>query len=233
MPKQRKIVKQMVNEHEDPILPPPPQFRDEYKPVPDPTIKNRAPKITKLDQAFKAHTASYTIEIQDNLDPLNYFTKTKEVVESHLKDLLKTMKGFKFIMTLEVTFEKNTFDSKTGKRESIHKTAYFNGKPKTITNANEIESELYASQQEILGIIEVWISEGSGWTIDIVDNNYINVVNYKPLSGSSYIELPTELKNSEKGLINIKDKDDECFRWCHIRHLNPQSKDPQRIKKAD
>ena len=78
-----------------------------------------------------------------------------------------------------------------------------------------------------------WISEGSGWTIDRVDNNYINVVNYKPLNGSSYIELPTELKNSSKGLINIKNKDDECFRWCHIRHLNPQSKDPQRIKKTD
>ena len=84
-----------------------------------------------------------------------------------------------------------------------------------------------------MGIIEVWISEGSGWTIDRVDNNYINVVNYKPLNGSSYIELPTELKNSAKGLINIKNKDDECFRWCHIRHLNPQSKDHQRIKKAD
>ena len=84
-----------------------------------------------------------------------------------------------------------------------------------------------------MGIIEVWISEGSGWTIDRVDNNYINVVNYKPLNGSSYIELPTKLKNSAKGLINIKNKDDECFRWCHIRYLNPQSKDPQRIKKAD
>ena len=34
-------------------------------------------------------------------------------------------------------------------------------------------------------------------------------------------------------MINIKNKDDKCFRWCHIRHLNPQSKDPQRIKKAD
>ena len=84
-----------------------------------------------------------------------------------------------------------------------------------------------------MGIIEVWISEGSGWTIDRVDNNYINVVNYKPLNGSSYIELPTELKNSAKGLINIKNEDDECFRWCHIRHLNPQRKNPQRIKKDD
>ena len=110
------------------------------------------------------------IEIQDNLNPMNHFMKTKEVVESHLKDLLETMKGFKFIITLEVTFEKNTFDSKTGKHEFIHKTAYFNSKAKTITNANEIESELYTSQQEIMGIIEVWISEGSGWTIDRVDN---------------------------------------------------------------
>ena len=86
----------------------------------------------------QGHAVSYTIEIQDTLDPLNHFMKTKEVVESHLKDLSKTMKGFKFIITLEVTFEKNTFDSKTGKRESFHKPAYFNSKAKTITNANEI-----------------------------------------------------------------------------------------------
>ena len=33
------------------------------------------------------------------------------------------MKGFKFIETLEVTFEKDTIDSKTGKRVSIYKTA--------------------------------------------------------------------------------------------------------------
>ena len=31
----------------------------------------------------------------------------------------------------------------------------------------------------------------------------------------------------------MKNKDNECFRWCHIRHLNPQDKYPQRIKKSD
>ena len=34
-------------------------------------------------------------------------------------------------------------------------------------------------------------------------------------------------------MINIKNEDNECFRWCHIRHLNPQDKDSQRIKKSD
>ena len=53
------------------------------------------------------------------------------------------------------------------------------------------------------------------------------------MKGSSYIKLPTELRNSAKGLINMKNEDNECFRWCYIRHMNPQDKYPQRIKKVD
>ena len=89
------------------------------------------------------------------------------------------------------------------------------------------------SRQEILNVIDKWVSEGSGWVIDQIDSHYLNVTLYKPLNGSSYIELPTELRNPKKGLINIKNKDDECFRWCHIRHLNPQTEHPERIKKED
>ena len=143
------------------------------------------------------------------------------------------MKGFKFIETLEVTFEKDTIDSKTGKRVSIYKRAFFNDKAKIVTKVDDLEPELNMSRQEIFNTIDKWISEGLGWVIDRIDNDYINVTLYKPLNGSSYIELPTELRNPKKGLINIKNKDAECFRWYHIRHLNPQGKDPQRIKKED
>ena len=143
------------------------------------------------------------------------------------------MKGLKFIETLEVTFEKDTIDSKTGKRVSIYKTAFFNGKAKIVTKVDDIEPELNMSRQEILNTIDKWVSEGAGWVIDLIDSHYINVTLYKPLNGSSYIELPTEPRNPKKGLINIKNKDAECFRWCHIRHLNPQEKDPHRIKKED
>ena len=176
---------------------------------------------------------SYEIELLDNLNPLNHFTKTRPQTESHLEDFLKTMKGFKFIETLEVTFEKDTIDSKTGKRVSIYKTAFFNGKAKIVTKVGHIEPELNMSRQEILNVIDKWVSEGSGWVIDRIDSHYINVTLYKPLNGSSYIELPTELRNPKKGLINMKNKDDECFRWCHIRHLNPQIEHPERIKKED
>ena len=208
---------------------------DGYKPIPKPRTDRplQIPKIKELNRALKGHAKSYEIELQDNLNPLNHFTKTRPQTESHLQDLLKTMKGFKFIETLELTFEKDTIDSKTGKRVSIYKTAFFNGKAKTITKVDDIEPELNMSRQEILNVIDKWVSEGSGWVIDRIDSHYLNVTLYKPLNGSSYIELPTELRNPKKGLINIKNKDAECFRWCHIRHLNPQEKDPQRIKKED
>ena len=156
------------------------------------------PKIKELNRALKGHAKSYDIELQDNLNPSNHFTKTKALVESPLENLLKDMKGFKFIETLEVTFEKDAIDSKTGKHVSIYKTAFFNGKAKTFTKPNDIEPELSMSRQEILNVIDKWVSEGSGWVIDQIDSHYINVTLYKPLNGSSYIELPMELRNPKK-----------------------------------
>ena len=61
----------------------------------------------------------------------------------------------------------------------------------------------------------------------------INIVEYVPLKGKSYIPLPEELRHHNKGLINLKNEDSECFRWCHNRHLNPQEKHTERIKKED
>ena len=208
---------------------------DGYKPIPKPRTDRplQIPKIKELNRALKGHAKSYEIELQDNLNPLNHFTKTRPQTESHLEDLLKTMKGFKFIETLEVMFEKDTIDSKTGKHVSIYKTAFFNGKAKIVTKVEDLEPELNMSRQEILNVIDKWVSEGSRWVIDRRDNHHINVTLYTPLNSSSYIELPTELRNPKKGLINIKNKDDKCFRWCHIRQLNPQTEHPKRIKKED
>ena len=106
-------------------------------------------------------------------------------------------------------------------------------KPIPAPRTKKTVPALEASKQNVLNKIAVWISEGSGWTVESVDNHYLNVVKYQPMKGSSYIKLPQELRNIARGLINMKNEDNECFRWCHIRHLNPQDKYPQRIKKVD
>ena len=77
------------------------------------------------------------------------------------------------------------------------------------------------------------ITEGSGWIVELIKSQYINVSTYKPLSGSSYIKLSIQLKRPKKGLINIKNNDQKCFLWCHIRHINPVKIHSERITQKD
>ena len=82
-------------------------------------------------------------------------------------------------------------------------------------------------------MIDVWINNGSGWNVESIESQYINISTYRPLAGSSYMDLPAELRSPKKGLINIKNKDNKCFLWCHVRHINPSKKHPEGIKKID
>ena len=47
------------------------------------------------------------------------------------------------------------------------------------------------------------------------------------------MELLVELRSPTKGLINIKNKDQNFFLWCHVRHINPSKEHPERILKSD
>ena len=48
------------------------------------------------------------------------------------------------------------------------------------------------------------------------------------------MKLHTELRSPKKGLINIKNKDQKCFLWCHhVRHINPVEIHPERITERD
>ena len=52
------------------------------------------------------------------------------------------------------------------------------------------------SFQKIFKRIGNWISEGSGWIIEWIVAEYVNISICSPLSGNSYIELPDKLRNS-------------------------------------
>ena len=46
--------------------------------------------------------------------------------------------------------------------------------------------------------------------------------------------MPKELDPPRKGLIVVQSIDDnECFKWCLIRYLNPVDHNPRRFTKAD
>ena len=155
--------------------------------------------IIKTDQTFSGYAVSYEVEIVDKKDLIVQLEATKSSIKDLFNDLLNKTNGFKYQITVNVLLKKYK------PNEEIEFTpVYFNSSTKTIIN-NRFKLE--HAFQEILYRIDAWINKGSGWIIESIESQYINISTYRPSVGSSYIDLPIELKHPKKGLINIKNND--------------------------
>ena len=97
------------------------------------------------------------------------------------------------------------------------------------TDPHEIYNEMIDEIEEEIQKVEQ--AEGSGWVFLEVENLTLHTDIWDPIKGSSYIDLPKELKN-KKAIINMKNEDnDKCFLWCVLRALNPKDRDAERIDK--
>ena len=181
--------------------------------------------IIKTNQALKGYAMSYEVEIVEK----KYLTVQLEASKSSIKDLFSDLlyetKGFKYQITVKVLLKKYESNG-----EIEFAPVYFNLVSKLVINHRFKLGEPF---QKILYMIDAWINEGSGWIIESIESQYINISTYRPLLGNSYIELPMELRSRRKGLINIRNNDQKCFLWCHVRHINPSKEHPGEIKKVD
>ena len=140
-------------------------------------------------------------------------------------NLLNETKGFKYQITVNVLLKKCKLSG-----EIEFAPVYFNSVTKKVINHR---FTLEDSFQEIFYLIDVRINEGSGSNFESIESQYINIFTYRPLVGRSYISLPVNLKNPREGLINIKNKNQKCFLWCHVRHIGPSKEHSERIRKID
>ena len=168
---------------------------------------------------------SYKVEIIEKKDPIKQLEAKKSSTKDLFSNLLNETKGFKYQITLKVMLKKYKPNG-----EIEFRSVFINSTTKTVIN---YKFSLDKSFQEILYRIDNWINEGSGWIVELIECQCIKFSTYRLLSGSFYIKLPVELKSPEKGLINIKNNDQKCFLWCHVRHINPVKIHPERITRED
>ena len=142
--------------------------------------------IIKIDQAFSGYAASYKVEIVERKYLIVQLEASKLSIKNLFSDLLNETKGFKYQITVKVLLKKYKLNG-----EIEFAPVYFNSVTKTVIN-HRFRLENYF--QEILYMIGVWINEGSGWNVESIESQYINISNYRPLSGSSYMNLHVELK---------------------------------------
>ena len=159
--------------------------------------------IVRTDHAFSGYAMSYKVEIVDKKDLIVQLGASRSSIKDLFNDLLNETRGFKYQITGKVLLKKYRSNG-----EIEFTPVYFNSSTKIVINHRY---KLNKSFQEILCRIDTWINRGSGWIIESTESQYINISTYRPLAGSSYIDLPIEVKHPRKGLINIKNNDQKCF----------------------
>ena len=146
--------------------------------------------IIKTGQVFKGYARWYKVEIVDKRALIVQLEASKSSIKDLFNDLLNETKGFKYQITVKILLKQYK------PNEEIEFTpVYFNSSTKTIIN-NRFKLE--HAFQEILYRTDVWINKGSGWIIESIESQYINISTYRPLVGSSYIDLSIELKHQKK-----------------------------------
>ena len=118
-----------------------------------------------------------------------------------------------------------------GGSPTIKKFAFHSKDLKLVLEGTD-ESELYNEMAEEIEeeIQKVQEAEGSGWQFLNVIKLVLHTTRWDPINVGSYIDLPEALKNKH-AIINMKNQDEECFKWCVLRALYPKDKNAERIDK--
>ena len=186
-------------------------------------------KPEMIKSAFKKSQKRFKINTTHIHSPVDEMNSKKNVIENLLKDNLKSMKSLKFNYGLEITFTKISKEDQI-KISDIKEILW--SSPQIILNENDIDKKIDLVISDIMQKITSFSASGaSSLVISKINTQYIDIIEYKPLKGSSYIKLPKALKNPKMGLINIKNEDQKCFAYCLIYHLNQSEikNNPQRV----
>ena len=186
-------------------------------------------QITKGEHTFKSYSGTYNVKILSSFNPELQLQDTESAIKSRLVKLLTGLKGFKFVITLVLVFKKIESEDKTK-----YASFYSSSKAEIIINESDIDKVFQSIYTTIIKNIKKSLGKGSGFITNSVIDHTISISKSNPLAGSSYIKLLKELDHPWEGLINIQNIDDnEYFKWCFVRYLNPADQNPRRMTKAD
>ena len=177
----------------------------------------------KEASAFKNYTNQYVINGVPGYDPIKFLKDARPV----LINILNSNRNIKIRLLLNCLMKRMDINGFT----AIKPFAFHSKGNKLILES----TNLYEIYDEIIDEIEEEIqktqdAEGSGWVFVEVENLTLHTSKWNPINAGSYIDLPEALKN-KKAIINMKNQDEECFKWCVLRALYPKDKNTERIDK--
>ena len=185
-------------------------------------VNHLTPK--EYESAIMGYLKSYRIDGQKGYDPKTFINKIKQKVLNLINQQKKSIK-VKFILTCKLIKESLLTDR-------IDETSrFFHSLVEMIDESTDLSNLFDTMTNHILLEFERFIFNGYGWKFNHVEYFDIYIDPFDPLSGSSYIPLPSKLA-TKKAIINVKNENDnECFKWAVTSAVFPKEKNAQRLTK--
>jgi len=109
------------------------------------------------------------------------------------------------------------------------KEAYIITKGVLITNTDELKILINQGGDMLKNSWETYNFYKSGAQLKKVITIGCIIYKMRTIRGGFYVETPAIFKNAKCGLINIRNTDNECFKWCLLYHISDKSKHCDRI----
>ena len=176
-------------------------------------------EVRESNSALREFARVYTINGTDGYDVRSFLQDASQNTTSTLRNNRRTKVKLIFRCDME---RGNTPE------EMVIKPADFHSGIEINLDGTDEKDLCDTMVDRILENMAAFQNKGSPWKFRSIIPLQLHTVRYNPLGGETYIPLPKELAN-KKAIINIKNKDNQCFLWCVLRALYPKDKDPQRI----
>ena len=185
-------------------------------------IKRPKFRITESASALRGFARQFRIDGIPRHAPREFLQKVRINVQKLMRENRRTR--VRMILTCEMT-RKELFSEST---QILN--AFFHSE--TVENLEGTdEREVYdRSIQTIEEKIQNFNQRGSNWRFERVLSLDIHFIDFIPFRGSTFIPLTRKIA-TKKAVINMKNDDDQCFKWSVTRSLNPVEKNSERITK--
>jgi hypothetical protein len=179
--------------------------------------------LTESKSALMGFAKVYKIEGRVGYDPDSFLNK----IRANVTHVFSSNFSTKIKLILNCIMQKHNLET----NEVIYSPANFHSYIEINLKGTDVNDMYNTMTGQIFQSIANYNHNGSNWIFKQVISLDIHIVKYEPLRGNSYIPLPDEL-TKKKAIINLKNKDDQCFKWCVARALNQVERDAERITKA-
>ena len=151
-----------------------------------------------------------TIEIPSEgyYDMTEFLKDTKNAIHGIIVEELGVRGALTFYLTVRPQLSWSDPDG----NEAIS-TPYLCSLPSIVLASSDILRQIDEAGDRIKELLEIHEGRGSGFKLDWILDCQLNIASCDNIGGSTHTPLPKYIQ-SKKATLNIKNKDDEYFRYC-------------------